>query len=56
MARNIIATCQHLKEAYGNFILNENMVFFEGKQVYVWINPDITENKVKIYLENDEKG
>ena len=56
MARSIIAACQHLKGVYGNFMLNENMVFFEGKEVYVWINPDIMENKVKIYLEKDEKG
>ena len=42
---------------YGYFIINENMVFFNQlKEIFAWINPDVCENHVKIYLPHTHEG
>ena len=42
---------------YGYFMINENMIFFNCLQdLFVWINPDLLENHVKIYLPPSPEG
>ncbi len=49
--------CLRLAPRYGNFIINENMVFFNPQRdIFCWINPDILENTVKIYLPSSPEG
>jgi hypothetical protein len=56
-ARRLLVSCCKLAHRYGYFIINENMVFFNAKgEIFVWINPDILENKVKIYLPANCEG
>lgn len=56
-ARTIIAACCGLASYYGFFIINENMVFFNTqREVSVWINPDLLENHIKIYLPHTHEG
>jgi hypothetical protein len=56
-ARKIIVACTKLAPRYGFFIINENMIFFNlQKEIFAWINPDILENNVKIYLPNSQDG
>jgi len=50
-ARRVLVACVRLAERYGCFILNENMAFLGPQsEVLVWINSDVLENRVKIYL------
>jgi hypothetical protein len=56
-AKTIVCACIALTNHYGYFIINENMIFFnQAKEIFVWINPDICENHVKIYLPHNYDG
>lgn len=56
-ARTIVSACLHLARRYGYFIINENMIFFNAQRdIFAWINPEILENHVKIYLPNTPDG
>ena len=56
-ARRVLLACVRLAERYGCFILNENMVFMgPHSEVLVWINSDVLENRVKIYLPGGSEG
>jgi len=56
-ARTIAGACCTLALQYGFFILNENMVFTNPqKEIFAWLNPDIRENHVKIYLPHSHEG
>lgn len=38
-------------------MINENMVFFNPqREIFAWINPDILENHVKIFLAMNPEG
>lgn len=38
-------------------MLNENMILSDQReQLFIWINPNILENKVKIYLPSSSEG
>jgi hypothetical protein len=56
-ARSIMGACVELAPVYGYFIINENMIFFNSaREIFAWINPDILENHVKIYLPLTHDG
>ena len=56
-AKTIVGACIALNNQYGYFIINENMIFFnQAKEIFVWINPEICENHVKIYLPHNLEG
>jgi len=56
-AKKIIQACIGLANFYGFFIVNENMIFFNAQRdVFVWINPDLLENHIKIYLPRNQEG
>ena len=57
LAKVVVEACSKLAPVYGYFIINENMAFLsEAREVLVWINPNIFENKVKIYLPPSLEG
>lgn len=52
-----MVACVRLARRYGCFFLNENMVFLGPRgETAVWINPEVLENKVKIYLPSGPEG
>jgi hypothetical protein len=56
-AKKIVAACYALSQHYGFFMINENMIFLSSeKDIFTWINPDIRENHVKIYLPKTPEG
>lgn len=56
-ARCVMLACLRLAPRYGSFIINENMVFFNPQRdIFAWINPEILENTVKIYLPSSPEG
>jgi hypothetical protein len=56
-ARTVVSGCCGLSQHYGYFMINENMVFLNGqREMFVWINPDVRENHVKIYLPHTHEG
>lgn len=56
-ARVVVGACVRLARRYGFFIINENMVFFNGeREIFAWINPEVIENHVKIYLPTTPEG
>jgi hypothetical protein len=56
-ARTILLACVRLAPRYGHFIINENMVFFNPhREIFAWINPEVLENHVKIYLPAGPDG
>jgi len=56
-AKNISESAFGLSSIYGYFMINENMIFKNVlDDIFVWINPNILSNKVKIYLAKNHEG
>ena len=56
-AKKIMGACCVLSQHYGYFMINENMIFLNAqKEIFTWINPDVRENHVKIYLPHTHDG
>ena len=56
-AKTVIQACCALATHYGLFMVNENMIFFNAlREIYVWINPQLIENHIKIYLPRSADG